>query len=215
MGNSRSPWPARIQQLDTHALRPRKFGLLVLSLRESFAKKNVCCLHLAVCRAPNAQCPQDSSVHLHFRLEWLLNFNCIHPLVRNLVRTLQLKNESRSYRRCPFSQLYRLNDSEHVAAPSPACIAAIGFNVFSPMSQPRCRNLSRTWIEAGSCNKSTSSALFCTMSSPSLVSLKTSQAASQSTCSQVTSDHEISVKDFAEECPFQTRKQSPYARSTA
>ena len=32
-----------------------------------------------------------------------------------------------------------------------------------------------------------------------LVSLKTSQAASQSTCSQVTSDHEISVKDFAEE----------------
>ena len=51
--------------------------------------------------------------------------------------------------------------------------------------------------------------------SKSLVSLKTSQAASQSTCSQVTSDHEISVKDFAEECSFQTRKQGLHARSPA
>ena len=154
-------------QLDTHTVRPRKFGLLVLSPSPRIVrKKNVCCSHSAVCRAPNAQCPQDSSVHLHFRLDWLFQFNCIHPLVRNLVRTLQLKNESRSYRRCPFSQLHRLDDAEIVAAPNSTCIAAIDFNVFSPMSQPRCRNLSRTWIEAGSTDKSTSSALFCTMSSP-------------------------------------------------
>ena len=153
-------------QLFTHTLRPSNLGPIVFTLRECFMQESSV---VNTVRSPELQCeiPRGSRpCQSHCSREWLFECHCIHQPVRNLVRTFATPKQIRVVSNffLPQPLLRQHGRTTPQCFPSFRCsqvqFASLPLtpDSFSPVSQPRCRNATRTWIEPGS-NKSALSPL--------------------------------------------------------